>query len=74
MNEELNYTRLLNQLRDFKEMKAQMYDATTKEPVQNEAELRITNEIKNLIEDKDNYLETLNDTRKLTEEKARKID
>jgi hypothetical protein len=54
MNEELNYTRLLNQLRDFKEMKAQMYDATTKEPVQNEAELRITNEIKNLIEDKDN--------------------
>ena len=74
MEEELNYTRLLNQLRDFKEMKTQMYDATTKEPGENEAELRITDEIKNLIEDKDHYLETLNDTRRLTEEKTRKIE
>lgn len=73
MTEELNYTRMLNQLRDFKEIKAQQYDAT-KEPVKDENEHRITEDIKNLIEDKDTLLETLNDTRKLAEEKTRKID
>jgi len=73
MAEELNYTRLLNQLRDFKEIKAQQYDAT-KEPIKDDKESRITEDIKNLIEDKDTLLETLNDTRKLAEEKTRKIE
>ncbi len=75
--EEVYYTRLMNELRDLREAKAASLEAmraADSAETSSDLERKITNEIKLTIDAKDHMLEELSDSRRLIEEKTRKIE
>lgn len=75
--EELTYNRLLNELRNFKEMKIQQLEVTKEiasQGTSNQEVDSIQRDIKKAMDDKDHLAEILHEQQRLNEEKARKIE